>query len=137
MPKPLQKFVLLVYTDTEMMNALPAGGFDGMMRDCFEHADALRDRGRLLDSQQLEGPETARAVRVRDGRVTAMDGPFAETKELLGGFNLIEAEDIDEAVRIAARIPWAQTGCIEVRPVRDMGAVRRAVGAPEAAAQVV
>jgi hypothetical protein len=132
MPKALQKFILLVYTDTERIDALPAGQWDGMMRDCFTHADALREGGTLLDSQQLEGAETARSVRVRGGRVTAIDGPFAETKELLGGFNLIEAEDIDEAVRIAANIPWAQTGCIEVRPVRDIGAVRQRVGAAEA-----
>jgi hypothetical protein len=61
------------------------------------------------------------------------DGPFTETKELLAGFNLIEADDIDEAVRIAAEFPWAQTGCVEVRPVRDIDAVRRRVGASQSA----
>jgi len=68
-------------------------------------------------------------VRLRNGRRTVVDGPFAETKEILGGFNLIEAGDMDEAVRIASEFPWAQVGCIEVREVRDMNAVRRRVGA--------
>jgi hypothetical protein len=98
-----------------------------MMRDCLTHADELRDKGRLLDSQMLEEPRTARSVRIRGGRVMATDGPFTETKEMLGGFNLIEARDMDEAVRIAAEFPWAQTGCVEVRPVREISAVRQRV----------
>ena len=68
-------------------------------------------------------------MRVREGRTRVVDGPFAETKEYLAGFNLIEAADMDEALRIAQSFPWSQTGCIEVRPVRDMDAVRRRVGA--------
>jgi hypothetical protein len=130
----MQKFVLLVYNEPALLDALPPGKADGMMRDCLAHADELALEGRLLGFQQLEGPETARSVRIRNGRVTAMDGPFAEAKEVLGGFNLIEAEDIEEATRMAAELPWATTGCIEVRPVRDIGAVRRRVGAPEAPA---
>jgi hypothetical protein len=66
---------------------------------------------------------------VRNERVSVVDGPFAETKEYLGGFNLIEAENMDEAVRIASEFPWSRTGAIEIRPVRDMNAVRRRVGA--------
>jgi len=68
-------------------------------------------------------------VRVREGRTSVIDGPFAETKEYLGGFNLIEAADMDEAVRIAQAFPWSRTGAIEIRPIRDMDAVRRRVGA--------
>jgi hypothetical protein len=68
-------------------------------------------------------------VRIRNGRTSVVDGPFAETKEMLGGFNLIEAADMDEAVRIAAEFPWTATGCVEIRPIRDMNAVRRRVGA--------
>src|SRR5438105_702834 len=67
------------------------------------------------------------AVRVRNGRRTVVDGPFTETKEMLAGFNLIEAEDIDEAVRIAAEFPWVETGCVEVRAVQDIELVRRRV----------
>jgi hypothetical protein len=75
----------------------------------------------------LQGTEKAKSVRIRNGRLSATDGPFAEVKEILGGFNLIEAADMDEAVRIAAEFPWARTGCVEVRPVEDIEAVRRRV----------
>ena len=125
------KFLLMIYTDDALLHALPAGQADTMMRDCFVHADGLRGEGRLLDSQQLEAPAAAKSVRIRNGRTTIVDGPFAETKEILGGFNLIEAADMDEAVRIAAEFPWTQTGCVEIRPVRDLMAVRRRVGLAE------
>jgi len=120
------KFILLIYNDGEMVDALPTGEYDTMMRDCFVHADELRDQGHLLESQQLEA--ATKTVRIRRGRTSVVDGPFAETKEILGGFNLIEAADMEEAVRIAADFPWAKTGCVEVRPVRDLTAVRRGVG---------
>jgi hypothetical protein len=120
--------MLLIYIDDALLDALPAGQADAMMRDCLAHADELRQDGHLIDSQMLEGSETAKSVRIRNGRSVATDGPFAEAKEVLGGFNLIEARDMEEAVRIAAEFPWARTGCVEVRPVRDIGAVRRRVG---------
>jgi hypothetical protein len=104
------------------------------MRGCLEHADDLRKGGQLLETQMLEDAATAKSVRVRKGRLTAVDGPYAEAKEVLGGFNLIEAADMDEAVRIASEFPWVRTGCVEVRPVRDVGAVRQRV---TAAAQVL
>jgi hypothetical protein len=122
------KFMLLIYNDPEMLEALPEGQADAMMRDCFHHADELHRDGCLIQSQMLEEPRTARSVRIRQGRVTATDGPYTEAKEMLGGFNLIEASDMEEAVRIAAEFPWARTGCVEIRPVRDIGAVRRRVG---------
>jgi hypothetical protein len=121
------KFVLLIYTDDALLNALPAGRFDARMRDCLAHADEMREEGRLLDSQMLESPASAKSVRVRNGRRMIIDGPFAETKELLAGFNVIEAENMEEALRMADEFPWAQTGCIEVRPVTDVEAVRQRV----------
>jgi hypothetical protein len=121
------KFMLLIYNDTSLLDALPAPEYDARMRDCLTHADELREEGHLLDSQQLEEPATAKSVRIRNGRQTTVDGPFAEAKEVLGGFNLIEAENMEEAVRIAATFPWARTGCVEVRPVRDIGMVRQRV----------
>lgn len=82
----------------------------------------------------LQAPSTAKSIRVRNGRRTTHDGPFAETKEVLGGFNLIEAENMEEALRIAEEFPWSETGCVEVRPLEDIDAVRRRVKAmPEAA----
>lgn len=123
------QYLLLVYNDDEALDALPEGEFDKRMHQCFVHADELHDEGCLVQSQQLESARKAKSVRIRDGKTTVVDGPFAETKEVLAGFNLIEAEDMAEAVRIASEFPWASTGCIEVRPVRDMAAVRRRVGA--------
>lgn len=128
------KFMLLVYIDPQKLDALPEGNFDAMMRDCLSHADELQTKGKLLESQMLEEPNTAKSVRIRAGRVTATDGPFAEAKEVLGGFNLIEADSMEEAVRMAAEFPWASTGCVEVRPVRDISAVRNQVFAGHATA---
>ncbi|GLC25699.1 YciI family protein [Roseisolibacter agri] len=130
----MPQFVLLIYTDRALLDALPDGEADAMMRDCLAHADDMRRDGRLLDTQMLADPTTAKAVRIRNGRLTALDGPYAETKEVLGGFNLIEAADMEEALRIAAEFPWARTGCVEVRAVADVGAVRERVGAPAAPA---
>ncbi|HVV95931.1 MAG TPA: YciI family protein [Rhodanobacteraceae bacterium] len=127
------QFLLLIYNDDSLLEALPAGEADTMMRECFIHADELREQGSLRQSQQLEAPATAKTVRVRAGKVNVVDGPFAETKEMLGGFNLIEAADMDEAVRIASEFPWTATGCVEIRPIRDMAAVRRRVGAADQA----
>lgn len=123
------KFLVMIYNDASLLDAVPAAEADTMMRHCFENADAMRADGKLFDSQQLESPATAKTVRVRNGKSTVVDGPFAETKEFLAGFNLIEAADMDEAVKIAQSFPWAGLGSIEVRPVRDMEAVRRRVGA--------
>jgi hypothetical protein len=129
------KFMLLVYTDEALMDALPEGELDGMLRTCFDHVDQLWSDGHRVESQMLAAPRTARSVRIRDDRVTTTDGPFSETKEVLGGFNLIEARDMDEALRIAAGFPWARTGCIEVRPVEDLPAVRRRVRTGAASAR--
>jgi hypothetical protein len=123
------KFMLLIYNDTTMLDELPAAQYDAEMRGCLAHADELRQEGSLLQSQMLEDVTTAKTVRIRKGRQAVVDGPFAETKEVLGGFNIIEAADMDEAVRIAAEFPWAKTGSVEVRPIRDIDAVRRRVGA--------
>ena len=123
------QFLLLVYTDPALLDALPEGEFDRWMKGCIEHADELKRDGRLLASQQLEAPATAKSVRVRQGRTQVLDGPFAETQEVLAGFNLVEADSLEEAVRMAEAFPWTRPGSHEVRPVRDFEAVRRRVGA--------
>jgi hypothetical protein len=125
---PMQ-YLLLIYTDPALMETLPSAEYDRLMHGCITHADELHKEGCLLGSQQLEAPERARTVRVREGTARVIDGPFAETKEILAGFNLIEAQSIEEAVRIAHEFPWIRFGSIEVRPVRDFDAVRRRVGA--------
>lgn len=123
------QYLLLVYTDAELLDKLPAEGFNTEMRDCFQHADEQQRQGVLLASQQLQPAATARTVRVRNGRATVLDGPFAETKEMLAGFNLVEAESMEDAVRMAHELPWTKYGSIEVRPVGDMAAMRARVGA--------
>ena len=123
------QFVLVIYNDPDLIEALPPGEADAMLNTCFGHADDLRRNGRLLDSQMLGEATSAKSVRIRQGRMTALDGPFAEAKEVLAGFNLIEARDMEEAVQIAAEFPWARTGCVEVRPVQNINEVRQRVGA--------
>lgn len=125
------KYMLVIYIDEKMLDQLPPGQYDAMMRDCLGHADELRAKGKLLESQMLEDAPSAKSVRIRGGRKTVVDGPFAEAKEVLGGFNIIEAENMDEATRIAAEFPWAAVGCVEVRAVRDIGGVRERVFADE------
>jgi hypothetical protein len=123
------KFLVMIYNDDKLLDALPPGQFDTMMKGCFEHADELSDAGSLLGSQQLEHPSSAKTLRVRGSSTTILDGLFAETKEYLGGFNLIEADSMEEAIRIASEFPWASVGSIEIRPVRDSDIVRKRVGA--------
>ena len=121
------KFMILIYNDPNLLDGMPATEFDADMRHCLANADELRSEGRLLDSQMLQKPATAKSLSIRNGRTTISDGPFAEAKEFLGGFNLIEAQDMDEALRIAAEFPWARSGCVEVRPVEDIELVRQSV----------
>src|ERR1041385_2578020 len=123
------KFVVLIYNDPELLGVVPKEEFNSTMRDCLAHADEMRRDGKLLETQMLEDPKTARSVRIRKGRRVVVDGPFAETKEVLGGFNIIEAANMEEAVKLADACPGASTGCVEIRPVRDIGGVRKAVEA--------
>lgn len=128
------QFIALIYNDPALLSAVPTAEADAMMRDCFAHADEMKRRGKLIQSRMLVDAGHAKSVRVRDGKMTAFDGPYAEAKEVLGGFNLIEAADMDEALEIASHFPWASTGCVEVRALEDIGAVRRRVGSPAAPA---
>jgi hypothetical protein len=113
------KYLLLVCWDGERMNAQtepdPAEQHDE--EEGFPWVDDLQARGIWLTGDQLAPPRRARTVRVRDGKTTVTDGPFAETKEAVGGFDLLECDSLDEAVEIAANHPLAQTGAIEVRPL--------------------
>jgi len=113
------KYLCLVYADEEIVHSIPD-------RECVAYDEGLRTGGHCVASEALEPVATAKTVRIRDGRVTVTDGPFAETKEQLTGFYLIEAEDVDGAVELAARIPPARVGSIEVRPVRPIRETVRA-----------
>ncbi len=123
------QYLLLVYTDADLLDKLPAEDFNTEMRDCLRHSDALMEQGKVLGFQQLQPAATAKTVRSRNGRASVMDGPFSETKEMLAGFNLVEADSMEEAVRMAHELPWIKYGSVEVRPVGDIGAMRARVGA--------
>lgn len=123
------QFLLLINIDPELIQALPAEEYDSEMRGCLAHADELQAKGILVMSQQLQPVEQARTLRVRRSQERVTDGPFAETREFLAGFNLINARDADEAMRIAREFPWSRYGSIEVRPVADMEAERVRVSA--------
>ena len=96
---------------------------------------AIRESGELVDCNRLLPPATAATVRVRGGRISTTDGPFAETTERLGGYYVIDARDLNDAIRIAAKIPGARLGCVEVRPVADDESPLRAPGLPGVAAR--
>jgi hypothetical protein len=123
------KFIMLIYNDPALLSAVPQEQFNETMRGCLAHADELKRKGTVVESQMLQPASSAKSVRVRGGRRMVMDGPFAETKELLAGFNLIEADDMEHALQIAAAFPWADTGCIEVREILDIETVRQQVTA--------
>lgn len=122
------KFIVLIYNDPSMLSALPPGQVNATLRDCIVHADEMQRAGALLQTEILDDTRTARSIRIRNGRKTIVDGPFAETKEVLGGFNIIEAASLDEAIRLAEEFPWAETGAIEVRPIREMTSLRQGLG---------
>lgn len=112
------KFLCIICAEKVMEHMAPADA-DRHYEEYGEFTRAIRQSGHLAGSNRLMPPETAKTVRVRDGRVFTVDGPFAETKELFGGYYLIEARDMDEAIQVAARIPGARLGCVEVRAVAD------------------
>jgi len=112
------QYVLLIYTP-EPTEGVPPDAMATEMEEYNAFTAHLRERGALLAGEALDGVATATTVRVVDGRTITTDGPFAETKETLGGFYLVEAADLDEAIAWAAMIPGARHGCIEIRPVWD------------------
>lgn len=111
------KYLCLIYIDDKKLDDTPAELRDAVARECVAHTDALRQEGRLIACERLQPVRSATTVRAADGKVSVTDGPFAETKEQLAGFYMIEARDLNEAIRIASHIPPGRFGCIEVRPV--------------------
>jgi hypothetical protein len=93
-----------------------------------EFTEDIRRRGHLIGCNRLVPPHAATTIRVRNGKISATDGPFAETKEQLGGYYLIEARDLNEAIQVAAKIPGARLGCVEVRPIAEDSRTLRALG---------
>jgi len=123
------KYLCLIYENEKNWETMPKEEADAVMGEYFTFTDGLRSSGRYVAGEALQPTPTATTVRVRGGKISTTDGPFAETKEQLGGFYLVEAKDLNEAIQIAAQIPSARYGSIEVRPVVDFSQQ------PEAAAQ--
>ena len=114
------KYLSLIYLDEQVLDAMPAGEMSALNAEHLDFNDGLRASGHFIQAEALEPARTTACVRVRGGKASVTDGPFAEAKELVAGFYLIEARDLSEATEIAARIPSARLGTIEVRPARQL-----------------
>ena len=113
------KYLCLIYDNEQSLEGMPKGEWDAFMREYFVFTDDIRRSGHFVAGEPLESVRNATTLRMRNGKLSTTDGPFAETKEQLGGFYLIEARDLNEAIQVASRIPSVRTGSIEVRPVMD------------------
>jgi hypothetical protein len=112
------KYLCLVYADEEKVAALPRREWDALVVENLELCEELRESGHFVSAAPLDSVRTAATVRLRNGKLSTTDGPFAETKEQLGGYYLIEARDLNEAIQVAGRIPGARWGSVEVRRLR-------------------
>ena len=111
------KYLCMIYDDEKQMAAMPKSEADRFMGDYFTFTENIRQSGHYIAGEALQPVSTATTVRLRNGKLSTTDGPFAETKEQLGGFYLIEARDLNDAIQVASRIPSARYGSIEVRPI--------------------
>jgi hypothetical protein len=116
------KYLCLIYNQEKNLGALSTAQWDSLKEEYLAFTDGIRATGHHLGGEGLQPTVTARTVRVRNGRISATDGPFAETHEQLGGYYLIEARDLNDAIQVASRIPSAAMGSIEVRPIMELGA---------------
>src|SRR5687767_13469278 len=113
------KYLCLIYDDEKKIGALPKGEMDAFMGEYFAFTEGIRKSGHYVAGEALQPVETATTIRARNGKIATTDGPFAETKEQLGGFYLINAKDLNDALHVASRIPAAKTGTVEVRPIQE------------------
>ena len=124
------KFMFTIYHDESVLDAMPEKEMQALVDSAIEYAEEIRRSGHYIASNALQGTRTGRTIRVRGGHVSTSVGAFAETKEQLGGFFVIEAKDMDEACAIAARFPPARIAVIEVRPVQELKHSRDQRGLP-------
>lgn len=114
------KYLCFVFYDETKRNALPEQESQALMEEALEYDEVLRKGGHFIAAHPLESVEAASTIRVRNGKVTITDGPFAETNEQIGGFVMIEARDLNEAIQLASKIPPARLGGVEVRPIIEI-----------------
>ncbi|HXY32279.1 MAG TPA: YciI family protein [Gemmatimonadaceae bacterium] len=113
------KYLCLIYDEEKKIGAMPKADTDAFMGEYFSYTEGIRKSGHYVAGEALQPVGTATTLKVRNGQLSTTDGPFAETKEQLGGFYLIDARDLNEAIQIASKIPSTRTGSVEVRPVVD------------------
>ena len=113
------KYLCLIYDEERKLDAMSKSESAAFMGEYFAFTNQVRESGHYVAGEALQPVKTATTIRVRDGRLLTTDGPFAETTEQLGGFYMIEARDLNEAIQVAAKIPSARIGSIEIRPVVD------------------
>jgi hypothetical protein len=111
------KYLCLIYENEQSWENFSKEQADAIMGEYFQFTDDIRNSGHYVAGEALQPTQTATTVRVRNGKVSTTDGPFAETKEQLGGFYLVEAKDLNDAIQVASRIPAVRSGSIEIRPV--------------------
>ncbi len=121
------KYLCLICAET-LMEQMPKGEAEKHFEEYREFTEAIKQSGHYIGVNRLEPPDAATTVRVRNGKILTTDGPFAETKEQLGGYYVIEARDLNEAILVAAQIPGARIGCVEVRPIAEDARTLRALG---------
>lgn len=121
------KFMCLICAE-KVMEQMPEADAQQHYEDYAEFTAAIRRSGHFVDCNRLQPPGTATTVRVRKGKIATTDGPYAETKEVLGGYYVIEARDLNEAILVASKIPGAGVGCVEVRPIAEDERTVRALG---------
>ena len=114
------KYACLIYFEEKDLHAMSEAEVGTVTNQCLDYEDELRETGHFIAAEALEPVHTATTLRVRNGRTSMTDGPFAETKEQLGGFFLIDARDLNEAIQVASKLPQARLGSIEVRPIREL-----------------
>ena len=112
------QYLLMIYENEKVWESMAEAERNAMFGEYMTFSEELKASGHMLGGEPLQGTHTATTVRVRDGKVATTDGPFAETREQLGGYYLIEAKDLDEVIAIAARVPSARHGSIEIRPIQ-------------------
>lgn len=113
------RYLCLIYEDQKQMGAMSKSEMDAFVGEYFAFTDAIKKSGHHLGGEALQPVQTATTVRIRNGKLSTTDGPFAETKEQLGGFYLINAKDLNDAIHVASRVPGARWGSIEVRPIME------------------
>ena len=118
------RYACLIYDDEKKLAGMSKSDADSFMNEYFQFTEEAKKKGQYVAGEALQPIHSATSLRIRSGKLSTTDGPFAETREQLGGFYLIDARDLNEAIQIASRIPSARTGTVEVRPVVDFSTNR-------------